>query len=392
MSLPPPAADGIRAMVSDEQMAGPARKLREAYARVPGAPLFRREFGFYVMDKWKREGHVPQDVTDGQLRELFLYDPPGDHGLWGLGWCEAAFAPEFEVKVLEPRGEHELVQDRAGRKVLCFKGRRSGFMPEYLDHPVKDQRTWEENVKWRMDPEAPGRWAKLGERLAEAKAAAAQGLIIKQHVIGGYMYLRSLIGPEQLFYAVYDMPGVLHDCMRAWLALAEAVTARHQQGVTFDELFFGEDICYNHGLLISPEMVREFIFPYYQQLIASMKSRQIDRSRHLFVQVDTDGDCRPAIPLYVQAVGMDVMSPFEVASGCDVVAIGRQHPELVILGGIDKRVLAAGRAAIDRELERILPVMRARGGYVPTCDHGVPEEVPFEDYLHYRRRCVELGG
>ena len=36
--------------------------------------------------------------------------------------------------------------------------------------------------------------------------------------------------------------------------------------------------------------------------------------------------------------------------------------------------------------------MRARGGYIPTCDHGVPEEVPYEDYLYYRKRCVELGN
>ena len=89
---------------------------------------------------------------------------------------------------------------------------------------------------------------------------------------------------------------------------------------------------------------------------------------------------------------MDVMSPFEVASGCDVVAIGRQYPELAMFGGIDKRVLAQDKKAIDREVERILPDMRERGGYILTCDHGVPEEVPYKNYLHYRKRCVEIGG
>ena len=43
-------------------------------------------------------------------------------------------------------------------------------------------------------------------------------------------------------------------------------------------------------------------------------------------------------------------------------------------------------------LERIIPPMKARGGYIPTCDHGVPAEVPYQDYLYYRRRAVELGG
>jgi hypothetical protein len=33
-----------------------------------------------------------------------------------------------------------------------------------------------------------------------------------------------------------------------------------------------------------------------------------------------------------------------------------------------------------------------RGGYIPTSDHGVPEEVAFDNYMHYRKRIVELGG
>ena len=69
-----------------------------------------------------------------------------------------------------------------------------------------------------------------------------------------------------------------------------------------------------------------------------------------------------------------------------------RYPGLVMFGGIDKRVLADSKKAIDAHLERILPPMRERGGYIPTCDHGVPEEVTLDNYLHYRKRCVELGG
>ncbi|MBN1672677.1 MAG: hypothetical protein JXR37_16665 [Kiritimatiellae bacterium] len=380
-------ADSMRALPPRERMSEGASKMRDTYARVPGAPLYRREFGYYCLEQWKEQG-MPQDVP---YAALFQFDPPGKHALGGLGWCEAAFAPAFEERVLEDRGAHEVVQDKAGRHVLFFKGRRNGFMPEYLQHPVRDERTWRRDVEWRLEPDSPGRFDGLAKRCAAAQAAAAQGLIITQHVVGGYMYLRSLMGPEAVLYMFYDRPGLVHACMQAWLALADAVTARHQQAVTLDELFFGEDICYNNGPLISPAMMREFLFPYYRQLIANVKRRQIDGDRHLFVQIDTDGFAVPVIPVY-QEIGMDVMSPFEVASGCDVVEIGRQYPELVMTGGIDKRILARSQDEIDRELERILPVMRARGGYIPTCDHGVPAEVPYANYLHYRKRCVELGG
>lgn len=382
-----PPLDGIHALPPRDTMAPGARKLREAYARVPGAPLYRREFGYYCLERWAEQG-MPQDVPRA---ELFDYDPPGDVGLGQLGWCEAAFAPAFDETILEDRGEHEVVQDAAGRAVLCFKGRRSGFMPEYIDHPVKDWRTWEADVKWRLDPQTPSRYENLEARMAKARARAAEGFIITQNLVGGYMYLRSLIGPADLLYMFYDAPDLIHDCLKTWFELADAVIARHQEHVTIDQLFMAEDICFNSGPLISPDMMREFLFPYYQQIISNLRSRQIDKQRHLYIQIDTDGNAVPVIPLY-EEIGMDVMSPFEVASGCDVVAIGRDHPELAIFGGIDKRILAQGKDAIDREVERILPVMRERGGYIPTCDHGVPEEVPYEDYLHYRRRCVELGG
>jgi uroporphyrinogen-III decarboxylase len=139
-------------------------------------------------------------------------------------------------------------------------------------------------------------------------------------------------------------------------------------------------------LLISPTSVREFLLPYYGQLLANARARQ---KRKVHFQVDTDGDCRPAIPIY-REVGMTALSPFEVAAGCDVVEIARRYPDLVIMGGFDKRILAAGRDAIESELQRIIPFMLDRGGYYPTCDHGVPDDVSFENYLYYRRRVCAL--
>jgi uroporphyrinogen decarboxylase len=214
--------------------------------------------------------------------------------------------------------------------------------------------------------------------------------MISQNLIGGYMYLRSLIGPAELLYMLCETPGLVHDCMKTWFELADAVTARHQEYVTFDEVYVAEDICYNHGALISPGMMREFLLPYYEQLLTNIKQRQRDKNRPFYLHIDTDGFADPVIPIY-REIGMNVMSPFEVASGCDVVRVGREYPDLAVFGGIDKRILAATRQDIDWHLERILPAMRARGGYIPTCDHGVPEEVSLDNYLHYRKRCLELG-
>jgi uroporphyrinogen decarboxylase len=373
-------------MVPPEKMTYSARKLRAIYDKTPGAPFLQREFGFYCMERWAEQG-LMKEVN---LAENFGYDPPGNYSLGQLGWCEAAFVPQFEEKILEDRGEHELVRDFAGRSVLYFKGRRSGFMPEYVDHPVKDMATWKELCEWRMNPKSPERFADLEARMEKAQDAAAKGMIITQNLIGGYMYLRSLMGPEEILYAFYDQPETIHACLETWFQLADTVIARHQEYVTIDELYLAEDICYNKGPLIGPDMMREFLFPYYRRLIKNLRDRQIDKNRFLHIQIDTDGFAVPVIPVY-QEIGMTVMSPFEVASNCDVVAIGKQYPDLVLLGGVDKRVLATTPAEIDALVDRIFPAMLARGGFIPTCDHGVPEEVSLANYRHYRKRCLEFA-
>ncbi len=382
--------DGVHAMVPYEEMTPGARKMRDFYNMKPDAGIYQKEFGFYSMDRWKEEGYLDQNVTQEELDRLFGFDPQGKYFLGDLGWCEAGFCPVFEEKVLEDRGEYELVQDFAGRSVLCFKNRRNGFMPEYKDHPVKDMKSWEEKCKWRMDPKTPARYEGFEEKMAQAVKAAGEGQVMCQQVVGGYMYLRSLMGPLDLMYLLYDDPDLIHDCMKTWFKLADSVIARHQQYVTLDEIFFGEDICYNHGSLISHDMIREFLFPYYQQLLENAKKRQLDPSRKLHFQLDTDGFSDGVIDLY-QEIGMDYLSPFEAASGCDVVRTGRERPDLLISGGFDKRIIAQGKEAIDREIERIMPVMKKRGGYIPTCDHGVPEEVSFENYMYYRKRMLEFA-
>ena len=90
-------ADGIHRMAPREAMSASVCRLRDTYAMVPGAPLYKREFGYYCLDEWKEQG-MPQDVP---LSELFDFDGPAQHSLGQLGWCEAAFAPGFEDKVLE---------------------------------------------------------------------------------------------------------------------------------------------------------------------------------------------------------------------------------------------------------------------------------------------------
>ncbi len=351
-----------------------AERIRATLAFKPVDHLFRKEFYLWseALERWASEG-LP---ADWRQQNVFRFDPPYSISAGAsLGWCEPPFVPAYEQKVIEDQGTHEIIQDVAGRWLKVFKGRRHGFMPDYIKHPVADAADWGE-VAMRLDPLTASRWEQLAGACAKAEDARRRdGTLVTQGLIGGYMYLRALMGPEDLLYAFHDQPALIHEMMKRWLLLMDTALVKVQEHVELDELSMAEDICYNHGLLISPAMVRKFLLPYYLELIRHARLRQ---QRRLYLTIDTDGYAPAAIPLYLE-LGMDIMWPFEVASGCDVVEIGRQYPGLVIMGGIDKRVLATGNEAIDAHLRHIVPAMLRRGGYVPMCDHGVPDNVSLEN-------------
>ena len=60
----------------------------------------------------------------------------------------------------------------------------------------------------------------------------------------------------------------------------------------------------------------------------------------------------------------------------------------------ERRSLLSENESLKAERNRLnkeIPAMKKRGGYIPTCDHGVPEEVPFENYIHFRKRLNEFS-
>lgn len=74
--------------------------------------------------------------------------------------------------------------------------------------------------------------------------------------------------------------------------------------------------------------------------------------------VDTDGDFNRLIPQFI-AAGVDGFLPMDVNAGMDIVKVRELYPGLKFIGGFNKLVIEQGKDAIDREFERILPVIRS---------------------------------
>jgi uroporphyrinogen-III decarboxylase len=197
--------------------------------------------------------------------------------------------------------------------------------------------------------------------------------------------VRWLLGDEECLIAFREQPELVHEIMdhmtSLWLTVLEQVVRE----VRVDVFHFWEDMCYRAGPLISPRMWEQFMAPCYRRLKAFA-----DRHAIPVISVDTDGD--PAlIAEPMLRAGVNYLWPLEVAAGCDVNRWQARYPELTLMGGIDKRALAGGPAAIDAELERIRPAV-ARGRYIPDLDHSVPDDVSWQDYVYYTHALRRLVG
>lgn len=357
------------------------------YGGLPTDRFVLREFGIFpaTARRWREEG------WSGNPADLLIDRSPYCEPLVNLVGIDIPLYPEFEEGELYRKDGCVYYQTRAGAVERFAAGmtRWDEIMPEYVRNPVESREDWEDKIKPRLDPRTSGRYVHMNEALEGTARAVARGeALYEASAIGAFMYLRAMLGPQGVLLAFYDDPELIHDMMETWLHLLSEGLSRVQGHVPFFKFLIGEDISYKNGMLISPSMFNEFLKPYYTKLIDRLRNGQ---RQPMHLEVDTDGNVAEALPLY-RSLGFDAMRPFEAAAGNDVVAVGRDHPGLVIAGGVDKRILAAGKAAIDREMARLLPAMFRRGGYLPSCDHSVPSNVSLADYLHFRRLLVEAAA
>jgi Uroporphyrinogen decarboxylase (URO-D) len=202
-------------------------------------------------------------------------------------------------------------------------------------------------------------------------------IIIRLWLDGFFWYPRVLLGIERHLYAFYDQPGLLHRINRDLAAFnVKAIEALFPY-LQPDMVGFAEDLSYNHGPMLSRRQFREFLTPYYQQVIPHIKQYGVK------VLVDSDGDISSMIPWFDEA-GIEGVYPLERQAGVDLAQIRRDHPRFLMMGGYDKMVMPCGEKAMRAEFERLLPVMRS-GGYIPSVDHQTPPGVSLENYWTYIR-------
>ena len=173
-------------------------------------------------------------------------------------------------------------------------------------------------------------------------------------------------GTGAAFYPPFMLEWMLlePDLYRRWLEKQQAhVFPRTREIIAqgHNVIAMGGDVSCDKGPFISPALYHEFILPVIREHV-----RIIHEAGALAVYT-SDGNHWAIKDDFFFNSDIDGYKEVDNAAGMTM--------ERLIEAGIDKKVCIIGN--IDAR---------------HTLCHGTPAEVPYENYLHYRKRMIELGG
>lgn len=331
-----------------------------------------------TIERWRKEG-LPADV---HLREYLGFDRAELLPV-NLQY-NVPLIPPFERRILQEDQIHQVIIDYDGTKKKILKENREESMDQWLDYPVKDRKSWNDYKK-RLDPDSPLRFPCWWEEKKEEYRNIDYPIGIQ---VGSFFgWIRNWVGIENLSYMIIDNPTLIEEMEEHIEYFVFSILKNILKDIKVNFAFFWEDMAYKTGSLVSLSFVKKYMIPHYKKITEFLHSKGID-----IITLDSDGNVWDLIPVWL-GCGINGVLPNEVAAGMDVVKMRKKFgKDLIIIGGIDKRVLARSKREIGEEVKRKVGFLLENGGYFPAIDHGVPPDVPFENYLYYLETLRKLGS
>jgi len=346
---------------------------------------------------WRTQG-LPEGVPHEAVLNQILEDagaepmvPKGSAPQIGVG-VSFQMIPTFEEKVLEHKDGHYIVQDWMGAiteisdeyDYTYIRSARDFVTRKWHKFPVESHDDWEE-MKTRYDPKGPGRFPDDFED--RCRALENRDHVCAIHFNGPFWQMREWCGMENLCMLMADDPELVDEMAAFWTEFASATMAPILERIELDAVALSEDMAYKGHSMISQAMARRYLLPSYRRWVEESKS-----SGCPMVMMDSDGFIGELIPIWIES-GINCCHPIEVAAGNDIVefreTFGRK---MAYMGGIDKRAIAKGGTVMEAEVMRLVPPLLEDGGFIPGCDHGVPPDISWPNFLEYFRLLARLSG
>ena len=327
-----------------------------------------------TVNRWEDEGmpaHAREDLSAFLGYDRLQWLPLGT-------WTAEPFLPRFEYRLLEDEGEKIVISDTDGIVKRIRKWKSELSMPQFLEFPVRTREDYDEKILPRFDYTHEGHFDENWYDLA--KDCKDRDFTVGMFVIGPFGHLRNLMGDEQLMYAMFDDPELIHYIMERWKIYYAGLLNRVLRDIEPDFIMIWEDMCFKNGPLCSPAQYREYMFNPLTEVIDSAKSLGIQG-----IFVDNDGDCTLMIPLYLEA-GANGFYPFECQAGMDIREVRKRYGKsFVIIGGIEKYTLSDDRSEEEMRREvfdKVVPMLEL-GGYIPMLDHSAPPNISYERFMSF---------
>ncbi len=357
--------------------------------KIPFSPGGPRE---KTRARWHSEG-LPEGMNHmDALYDILGFEPDPPKNPAPSPGIDFKMIPTFEEKVLEHKDGHYIVQDWMGAVTeisdeydyTYIRSARDFVTRKWHRFPVQNREDWED-MKTRYDVDAPGRFPDdFDERLEKMKDRDST---VGIHFNAPFWQMREWCGFEGLCTLMVDDPEFVEEMADFWTNFVSETMGRLISRVKIDTVGMSEDMAYKRFSMISPDMVRRFLKPSYDRWV-----KEIYDSGCPIIDMDSDGYIGELIPIWIES-GINVCDPIEVAAENDIVEFRERFgTKIAYKGGIDKRAIAAGGDVIKDELKRVIPPMLKDGGFIPSCDHGVPFDISWPNYIDYSRRLAEYTG
>ena len=344
-----------------------------------------------TLKRWHEEG-LPKGVSPHkQVCELLGINLDKSKVPYvGLG-VDFRMRPIFEEKIIEHKDGHYICQDWKGN--ICEISDKFGV--EYLNKtadfvtrrwikcPVETRDDWE-RMKERYVIDSAGRFPEdFAERCAKMRE---RDWVLAVNFSGPFWQLREWCGFEGLCMLMIEDPELVAEMAQFWKDFVSGVLDRILQHAVPDAVRISEDMAYKAKSMISPAMAREFCMPSWVEWTKKVRGAGCP-----IVDIDSDGFIGELIPLWIES-GINVCDPIEVAAHCDINEFRAEFGhKMAYKGGVDKRCMAKGGQALRAEIRRIEPVVRD-GGYIPGCDHAIPADVSWANFVEHCRLLAEVTG
>jgi len=300
--------------------------------------------------------------------------------------------PPFEEKIIEKKDGHLIVQTQKGEIVeidekydfTYLRSAKDFVTRKWHKFPVENINDWY-NMKKRFNPETPERIDSEIDK--KAKILNERDWVLNIGFPGPFWQLRDWCGFENLCIFMVTQEDFVLEMANFWKDFVSSILKKVLKKINIDSVIISEDMAYKEKSMISPQMVKKFLLPCWSEWSEILKKYGCK-----VIILDSDGYIEELIPLWIEA-GINCTIPVEIAAGNNLIEYRKKFGKnMAYIGGIDKRKIAKGGDILKKEMENIIPFLIKDGGYIPSCDHGVPPDISLENFIEYSRYLAKLTG